>query len=110
LVDQSGSLQDAIAAAARRAGLGEQYQVRYVEERLSGFENWLVSATGMAMLSLDLEIPPHSAIGAHLSGADPLATQVIMDSPLAQNIWRDLSGLLKVEQPSMLAHCFCVSP
>lgn len=56
LVDAFGGVQDAIADAATRAKLGKpgSYAVRYVEEPVTPFENWLgrfaQARMGMAML------------------------------------------------------------
>ncbi len=49
LVDHLGSLEDAIAAAAKRAELAEgAYGVRYIEEKPSRFEQFLLSLMGEA--------------------------------------------------------------
>ncbi|MGQ0798812.1 MAG: signal peptide peptidase SppA [Pseudomarimonas sp.] len=46
LVDSLGGLQDALGAAAKLAGLEEgEYQVTYIEEALSPFEQFIDSAT-----------------------------------------------------------------
>ena len=45
LVDHNGSLQDAIAAAARIAGLGEDYSVTWAEPELSALERFLLETT-----------------------------------------------------------------
>ncbi len=56
LVDAFGGVQDAVADAAQRAKLGkaDSYVVRYVEEPVTPFENWLgrfaQARMGMAML------------------------------------------------------------
>ena len=43
LVDKFGDLQDAIAAAAKLAGLGKHYSVRYIEKPLSLTDRLLIS-------------------------------------------------------------------
>jgi len=43
LVDRLGLLPDAIGEAAKRAGLDDQYRVRYVEKEPTAFENFLDS-------------------------------------------------------------------
>ena len=54
LVDQTGTLQDAIDAAARIAGLGGDYGVFYDEPEISPIEAFLVELTSSAMLRLGL--------------------------------------------------------
>jgi protease-4 len=43
LVDKLGGLDDAIAAAASRAKLGEHYQVRYIEREMTTWERLALS-------------------------------------------------------------------
>lgn len=45
LVDTLGTLDDAIAAAVKRASIGAQYKVRYMEKELSPFETMIVNAS-----------------------------------------------------------------
>ncbi len=45
LVDELGTLHEAIAEAAKAANLGERYDVSYVEKELSPFEKFLADAT-----------------------------------------------------------------
>jgi protease-4 len=52
LVDQTGTLREAIDAAARIAGLGSDYDVLYDERALSAFESFLIEITGSAMTRL----------------------------------------------------------
>jgi protease-4 len=54
LIDQTGTLQDAIDAAARIAGLGSDYKVIYDEPEISPLEAFLVELTSSAMLRLGL--------------------------------------------------------
>src|SRR5690606_5773182 len=42
LVDRLGGLHDAVAAAAARAGLGDHYDVRYVERELNAWQRFLL--------------------------------------------------------------------
>lgn len=48
LVDRTGTLQDAIDAAARIAGLGGDYRVTWHEQPLSPFERFMLDLTGGA--------------------------------------------------------------
>jgi protease-4 len=49
LVDELGTLQDAIAAAAERADLGEDRRIRYIEPEPSSFERLLASLSGSGL-------------------------------------------------------------
>lgn len=46
LVDKLGGLEDAVAAAAEKAGLGEKYKLRYMEKELGFRERLLLSMLG----------------------------------------------------------------
>jgi protease IV len=51
LVDHLGGLGQAIAAAAKRAGLEEgKHSLRYIEKELSPFEKFVIDTTGNALL------------------------------------------------------------
>jgi protease-4 len=54
LIDQTGTLRDAIDAAARTAGLGADYDVEYSEQQVSAFESFLLQMTGEAAARLGL--------------------------------------------------------
>lgn len=72
LVDELGSLRDAIAAAAGLAGLGEHYTVEYVQEPLSPRDmllQQLASRIGVAAA-------PWPALGAGVQGLVQPLTQV----------------------------------
>ena len=49
LVDQLGTLEDALAAAAELAGLGEAYQVSYIEKELEFKDQILRDLTAQAI-------------------------------------------------------------
>lgn len=118
LVDQSGGLQDAIQAAARRAGLGDNYQVSYVEEELSSFERWLVEAGSSAMVSLGFEsksLLPQLALQAlqptELKPDALIALGQLSKQPQVRQAAEQLQVLLgQPGQPQILAHCFCLAP
>jgi protease-4 len=93
LVDQTGTLQEAIDAAARIAGLGSDYEVRYDEPEISPFEAFLVEITSGALLRLGLVTGPGSS---GLPGS-------LLESILGylQRLVRNGSDL------TVAAHCLC---
>jgi protease-4 len=93
LVDQLGGLGEAVADAAARAKLGKTYPVRYVEEPLSGFEQFLVNLNQSAMVQVaeayGVRLP------AWMGRIDTLAPEL---------------KLLRTAQaggPNVYAYCFC---
>lgn len=109
LVDQSGGIQDAINAAAHHAGLGDNYQVHYVEEELTGFESILAEAGSQALISIGIE-PPQSQVLSALNGGVGAASLVSKHPALAR-AQQELSLLLsQSDRPQSLAHCFCTVP
>jgi len=92
LVDQTGTLQQSIDAAARIAGLGTDYHVVYDEWELSPFETFLFDMAGSAMARFDLG----------LSGMKGL------HNTLLENIISDLSVLARSNEGlTIAAHCLC---
>ena len=90
LIDQTGSLRDAIDAAARNAGLGSDYDVQYDERELSTFETFLIEITGSAMASLGW--------AGHGS----------LRSTLLEDLLNDLNLLARnAGEFSVAAHCLC---
>jgi protease-4 len=93
LVDQLGGLGDAVADAATRAKLGKEYPVRYVEESLGGFEQFLVNLNESAMVrvaqSYGLQLP---AWVAHI---DTMAPEL------------KLLRSAQSGRPNVYAYCFC---
>ena len=93
LIDQTGTLQDAIDAAARIAGLGSDYKVIYDEPEISPLEAFLVEFTSSAMLRLGL-----------------VSDLAIAGLPrtLLENISRDLRRLAGSGGGiTVAAHCLC---
>jgi protease-4 len=93
LIDQVGGMGDAVADAAKRAKLGKDYPVRYVEEPLGGFEQFLMGLNDNAMVQLG------QAYGLHLPSwvahIDAMAPEL---------------KLLRHAQPGrthVYAYCFC---
>lgn len=109
LVDQSGGIQDAINAAAHHAGLGDDYQIHYVEEQLSGFERILAETGSQALIATGIE-PPRSEVLGVLTGQGA-AFGVLPKHPALQRAQQELSILLQEsDRPQTLAHCFCIMP
>ncbi len=94
LIDKLGGLDDAIAAAATRARLGNNYSVRYVEREMSTWERVALSfGNSGAMMRLA------RSVGFVLSPA------VFSSSDLQQ-----VSGVidsLRGKRYGAFAHCFC---
>jgi len=92
LIDQTGTLREAIDAAARIAGLGSDYDVRYDERELSTFESLLIEMTGSAIAGL----------GWTDSGG------VRLRSTLLEDLLKDLDILARsAGKFSVAAHCLC---
>ncbi len=92
LVDHNGTLQDAIGAAARIAGLGDRYSVSWTEPELTTFERLLLELTSGVLLRLNLE----------RRGAD------LLRKTFLQNLLDDLHLLISSDrQLTIAAHCLC---
>jgi len=92
LIDQAGTLQQAVDAAARIAGLGPDYETVYDEWELSTFESFLFDMMGGAVASLDLRV----------SGLNGL------HNTLLENIISDLDVLVRSSDTlTIAAHCLC---
>jgi protease-4 len=94
LVDKLGGLDAAVAAAAERAKLGNDWQLRYVEKPLNAFEQFMLgfstSAAAKTLARLEV-LRPETAL---LNDAD-------LRRPL-----RMLSGIT-AGKPAVFAYCFC---
>jgi len=92
LIDQAGTLQQAVDAAARIAGLGSDYQVVYDEWELSAFEAFLFDMMGNAMAYFQ---PGISGLGG-------------IHNTLLENIISDLDVLVRSNDTlTIAAHCLC---
>jgi protease-4 len=92
LIDQAGTLQQAVDAAARIAGLGSDYQAVYDEWELSAFETFLFNIVGSTMARFELGI---SGLGG-------------LHNTLLENIISDLDVLVRSnESLTIAAHCLC---
>jgi len=105
LIDQLGTLKQAVASAARQAGLGDDYSTVYVQRELSEFEQFVMqfSARAMAMAGLDewmLNMPSHPLLR--------LIPQTYQ--------WRLMNELHRIDQATeagqrgVMAHCLCETP
>lgn len=92
LVDNTGTLQQSIDAAARIAGLGLDYDVVYDEWELSTFETMLFEMVGSAMVRFDLGI----------------STNPLITNSLFGKILDDLRFLAASNEGlTIAAHCLC---
>lgn len=95
LIDQEGSLQQTIDSAARIAGLGADYRVRYSEVEMSSFESFLLNITGSAM----------ARVGWTMRA--PAWTRL----PLLEKLLADLRFLAAAGGAfTQAAHCLCSAP
>ncbi|RFF30987.1 signal peptide peptidase SppA [Wenzhouxiangella sediminis] len=99
LVDQLGTLEEAVASAARSAGIGEDYQVQYVERRLSAFEQFFVDMAGASIRMAGID----SMRG--LAGWLPPGIGRQMIDELRLVFSQAESG-----RPGVMAHCLCEAP
>lgn len=102
LVDTLGGFQDAIKSAAKRAKLGDDYRVAYVERELGGFDRLIHL--------FDARIA--SAITAQTDAT--LARTTGVPPAVVHDVAADLAWLTEVTQQhkpfSAVAHCFCGQP
>jgi protease-4 len=102
LVDQLGTLEEAIDAAARMAGLSGDYGRVYVEQKMSPFEEFLAQMGGQALVKAGLELP-----------GNPLAD--LIGGGLYGRLAEDLNRIAvnRSERPGLpevIAHCLCEAP
>ncbi|NBB69970.1 MAG: signal peptide peptidase SppA [Alphaproteobacteria bacterium] len=99
LVDQLGTLEEAVASAARSAGIAEDYEVDYVERELSTFEQFFVDMASASIRMAGVESTRGPA--AWLSG------------DLIRGMLGDLRLVFSQAQsgrPGVMAHCLCEAP
>ncbi|WP_376692273.1 signal peptide peptidase SppA [Wenzhouxiangella sp. EGI_FJ10409] len=99
LVDQLGTLEQAVASAARSAGIGEDYQVAYVERELSAVEQFFVNMAGASIRMAGVDAT--RGIATWLPG--DLGRQLLDDIRLV--FAQAQSG-----RPGVMAHCLCEAP
>ncbi|MDT8410106.1 MAG: signal peptide peptidase SppA [Wenzhouxiangellaceae bacterium] len=101
LVDQLGTLEQAVAAAARIAGVGDDYETTYVMPRLSVLEKIFADVGAEAMARAGLQgIMPGMA---YWPGRD-LYMNVI------EQFRRVSAGSARRNVPEVMAHCLCEAP
>ena len=100
LVDQLGTLDQAIASAARIAGLGEDYQVSYVQPELKPWQQFLTQMGARAITAAGFE--PRNGMLDLLPGE------------VRANLIRDMRKLYEATEgsgrPGAIAHCLCDVP
>lgn len=99
LVDQLGTLDEAVASAARSAGIAEDYEIQYVERRLSPVEQFFVD---MASASI------------HMAGTDSMrGLAAWLPADLGRQVIDDLRLVFiqaRSGRPGVMAHCLCEAP
>jgi protease IV len=101
LVDTLGSYQDAIKSAARRARLGDDYRITYIERETSKFDRLIEMFGGSVAQAVGAQVK----LGLATTGLPPGA---------ATDIAHELGWLNEVSaghKPFMaITHCLCESP
>ncbi len=93
LVDQLGGLREATASAAKRANLGDDYRVAYIEKEPSAWERFALSLSSDAQLKF----------GLHLDLGLPAA--LFANQEIRQQL--SLLTSLQNNKPGVFAYCFC---
>lgn len=105
LVDQLGTLKEAVASAARQASLGEDFEITYVEPELSEFEKFVTQFSAQALGWVGFEEFVLRASSHPLLQLIPSTYQ-----------WRLMNELQRVNQATeagqrgVMAHCLCEGP
>ena len=96
LVDKLGGLDQAISAAAARAGIEDSFRVSYIERELSTWER----------IALGFSNTEAAASIGRWSGLGTLPTRLLPKAELEQmlGLLRTLGG----NRYGVVAHCFCV--
>ncbi len=93
LVDRTGTLAEAVDAAARIAGLGADYEVMYDEPEKSAFEQFLLEITSGAMLRLGWTFSPDASV---------------LPRALIEDLVADVRRLVQGNDGlTVAAHCLC---
>ncbi|MFW5927488.1 MAG: S49 family peptidase, partial [Wenzhouxiangella sp.] len=99
LIDHLGNLSDAVASAARIAGLGEDYEVEYVEPELEPWQAFLTDVSARAVVA---------------AGFRPSSDMLdLLPRETRRNIFHDLRLVTentRAGRPGVVAHCLCEPP
>ncbi|QNK02846.1 signal peptide peptidase SppA [Dyella telluris] len=93
LVDQLGGLGEAVADAGQRAKLAKDAPVRYVEEPMGGFEQFLIGLNESAMVQVAESYGVH--LPAWVAHIDTMAPEL------------KLLRTAQAGRPNVYAYCFC---
>lgn len=97
LVDRLGTLEDAVDAAARIAGVGSQYRVAWFQPELTPFEQVLLDAMGGA-----------TAWMPNLRQSTLLQNTALLQHPWVQELYRGLEAIRSRDGSlTLAAHCLC---
>jgi protease-4 len=92
LIDRTGTFHDAIEASARIAGLGDRYQIEWIEPELSALDRLLTDFVSGAVSRFNLSV----------------TTPVSLPVPWLQSILDDLRFLSsRQDKFTVAAHCLC---
>jgi len=92
LVDKTGTFQDAIEASARIAGLGDDYQIEWLEPKQSAFDEFFNDFIASAVAHLDISVSTPSSL--------PISW--------LQSMFDDLKFIAAQEGKfTIAAHCLC---
>jgi protease-4 len=92
LVDRNGTFQDAIEASARIAGLGDSYQIEWIEPEKSALDEFLTDFMAGAVSRLNLSV----------------STPVSLPVPWLQAMLNDLQFIVSRQGKfTVAAHCLC---
>lgn len=92
LVDRNGTFQDAIEASARIAGLGDTYQIVWIEPEKSALDEFLTDFVGGVVSKLNLSV----------------STPVSLPVPWLQVMLNDLQFIVSRQGKfTVAAHCLC---
>jgi len=92
LIDKTGTFQDAIEASARIAGLGDDYQIEWIEPEKSALDEFLTDFLANTIAALDLTVSP------------PMSLPVSW----LQGMLEDLQFIVAQQGKfTLAAHCLC---
>ncbi len=92
LIDKNGTFQDAIEASARIAGLGDTYQIVWIEPEKSALDEFLTDFVGGVVSKLNLSV----------------STPVSLPVPWLQAMLNDLQFIVSRQGKfTVAAHCLC---